>query len=176
MLRIYSIGCDCYHLEGKTICSITPHHVFFWRCLHLWRAGWNVRCSLAFETVTSHHKFLTLGTFHLWTVMFTVLLSWRQALSFAAHSPFFPLFSKFLSRTFSLHLPFDLFSCHGCFYIFLISLMLSCSCLLDGTKDIACFVQRHYQTVILAPYCQTKALQDLLHWSWGMRFLILLMF
>lgn len=56
--------------------------------------NWNIRCSFVFETATSHRPFLTLSAFHLRTVMFTVLLAWRQPLFSSAHSTAF-LFLEF---------------------------------------------------------------------------------
>lgn len=56
--------------------------------------NWNIRCSFVFETATSHRPFLTLSAFHLRTVMFTVLLAWRQPLFYSAHSTAF-LFLEF---------------------------------------------------------------------------------
>lgn len=48
---------------------------------HLWRAGWYVHSSLAFETVTFPHKFLNSGYF---SSLDAVLLSWRSSLSMHA--------------------------------------------------------------------------------------------
>lgn len=50
----------------------------------------NICCSFGYDTVTPHHPFFTLSAFHLWTVMLTLFLAWRQSLHFSPQFP--PLF------------------------------------------------------------------------------------
>lgn len=100
--------CERYRICST--CSITPQHVL--QLFTSFEGSWNIHCGFGLDTVTPHHPFLTWSAFHLWMVMFTLLLAWRQSFLFTAHIPVF----LFLELSVD-----EVCICVGCLLVFLIS-------------------------------------------------------